>query len=536
MVYRFALDSLVQQLAATDRAYAAADERLVGYGEYAPNWVGMDAAIEARRQVPVDRKRLYAMAASGYEQVITGEAVRNNLEKLQLERTFVVTTAHQPCLVGGPLYFIYKALSVISLCRALRGRYPHLEFVPVYWLGSEDHDFEEINHFGVLGQVYEWAKPNGGATGQLSVSTVKPILDALEGALGRFEQEAVGDLMELLRYAYSADCLEVATIRLLNGLLGHYGLVVFSGNSALGKTALVSVMADDLLNHTAHRLVNTTIDSLEQMGFKGQARPREINIFYMQAGSRERIVQGTGDTFEVLNSSKRWVSWGELYSELEHSPELFSPNVILRPLYQELLLPSVAYVGGGGELAYWLERKSLFRHYQIPMPVLVRRHSALLIDRHTVQKMEKLSLEISAIWLDNDSLTKQYIARQAPETTDFSVETGLIQTLERLLADKALKTDPSLEKAVYAELNKVRNSVEQLTAKIVKAEKRKNETTLQQLIGIKGKLFPNGKLQERTDSFIEYFLSYGGDHALWDTLLEAMQPLAPEMLVITSEV
>jgi bacillithiol biosynthesis cysteine-adding enzyme BshC len=287
-------------------------------------------------------------------------------------------------------------------------------------------------------------------------------------------------------------------------------------------------MERELTDQVSYNLVTETVEKLNQVGFKTQASPREINLFFMEGSSRERIVK-EGDVYKVLNTDRVFTET-EILAHLHTHPEHFSPNVVLRPLYQETILPNLVYVGGGGELAYWLERKSLFDYFGINYPMLVRRNSVLWIDRDSSKKMERLGFTAAQFFQDIEVLVRQFIENNASGNISLSAELQDFERLIKKIAHKAYLIDPTLEKAVEADGIKLKASLEQWESRLMRAEKQKHEVVLSQLRALKEKLFPANGLQERHDNFIPVYLRYG--NRMFDILKEKMLPLEHGFIVI----
>jgi bacillithiol biosynthesis cysteine-adding enzyme BshC len=307
--------------------------------------------------------------------------------------------------------------------------------------------------------------------------------------------------------------------------------VVLNTNDAALKRHFIPSMKDDLLGQTAFRVVGDTINQLHQAGFRAQASPREINLFYMRDGFRERIVLENG-IYKVLNTGFSFPE-AEILSELDAHPERFSPNVVLRPLFQEMILPNLAYVGGGGELAYWLERRSFFELSGVHFPVLVRRHSVMWLEQDVVRKIEKAGFTPATFFGDTETLVRDFILSHASGEVSLRDELADLRRIYDSLATKARIIDPTLEKAVRAEEVKSVSGLEHWEGRLVRAEKQKHETTINQIRSLKQKLFPNNGLQERTENFIPYLLKYGNGFIA--SLIQQFEPFDPGFLVLQPE-
>ncbi len=510
--------SAVPQLARTDVAYAEQAPDLRPFYRWAPVPEQLPAALLARAEVEVPRAVFSAVLTEQYASLPVQERVRANIEALGQEGVFCVTTAHQPVLLLGPLYFLYKAIGTIKVAEEaqhLTGR----RVVPVFVLGSEDHDLEELNHVRLFGQDLRWEPGLRGPVGIMPTHTLRPVLEALKVILG--ESENARTLWEVIRAAYEEQpTFAQATRALLHHFFGTYGLVVADLNDARLKRHFMPIMRDELLHQIAHRLVSETIEQLKALGYKEQAPPRPINLFYLQPGSRERIVW-EGDVYKVLNTPLVFTQEA-MMAELEAHPERFSPNVVLRPLYQETILPNIAYVGGGGELAYWLERRSLFEHYGVPYPMLIRRHSVLWFDKDAIKRSLKFGFPPQRYFDDPDTLVRELVAARADAGVDLSAEMAELQGIYERLAQRAKAIDPTLVGAIRADAVKALGQLEHWQNRLLRAEKQRHEVTIGQLRALREKLFPQGGLQERTDNFIPYYLKYG--EQFLETLMAQLKP------------
>ncbi len=506
-----------------------------------------ETAQIALEQLPIvnqktaeQRKSLFLALKNDYENINSlhknaiNKAVLGNLDLLQESHVYTVVTAHQPNLFLGPLYFIYKILSAVRMAEDLNKIHPDKHFVPVYWMGSEDHDLEELNWTSAYNRKWTWETPQTGAVGRMKTEDLQPLLAEFMTAMG--DSDNANTLKNVLQTAYNGEnTIATATFILVNFLFGKYGLIIINQDSKALKTLFAPIMQDELLERKTEKLVLDDIADLEKQGFKGQAMPRNINLFYHTADfNRSRIVfeqenESKNGVYSVLNSDLRF-STHEIISELAEFPERFSPNVVLRPVFQEYILPNIAYIGGGGELAYWQERKRVFDYFKLPFPSLIRRQSLAIINTATQRKMEKTGMTNDDIWLDYESLAKNYINKNAANELDLATEKSELNAVfERILA-KAMQTDNSLEKSVLGEQQKIINGIEQLEQKIIRAEKRKHETALQQIQAVLDKIFPNKNLQERYDNFIPYYVQYGENW--FDDLKNAMQPPFANFILI----
>ncbi|MDB5226823.1 MAG: bshC [Bacteroidota bacterium] len=435
------------------------------------------------------------------------DKVSENIQALENSITFCIVTAHQLNIFGGPLYYIYKIAQTISTCRQLREKYQNNNFVPVYWMGSEDHDFEEINHIYLYNKKIEWTDKQRGATGDYSTESLLPLIDDLEKILGDGEYSKT--LINIFKRAYTQPTLSAAARFLVNELFGEYGLVIVDGNDKNFKHEFSGIMKDELLNRNSFRLVNEQVEKLVLKGHEAQAFPREINLFYLSGNSRERIEYNTSRSkYEIRNTDLSFTV-EEIIAELEKHAERFSPNVILRPLFQQKILPSLAYIGGAGELCYWLQLKTVFDFYEINFPQLLLRNSAMLVNENLSRKIEKMGFSVMDFFKETEQLKKDFISKNTEQDIDLSGLKKNIETEFSKLQDIVKSVDASLIQAVGAEMQKSLQSIEGIEKRILKSLKQRNETELNQIEKIKNLLFPENSMQERTDNFSTYYAKYG---------------------------
>jgi bacillithiol biosynthesis cysteine-adding enzyme BshC len=257
--------------------------------------------------------------------------------------------------------------------------------------------------------------------------------------------------------------------------------------------------------------------------------PREINLFYIEDDLRERIVFEK-NIYKINNTTLQF-SEDELLKLLEKSPEKFSPNVILRPLYQEVILPNLCYIGGGGELAYWLELKAFFDAVEVPFPILLLRNSALLATEKQAAKADKLGLTWQHLFQKQGELTAAKTKEISEFPIDLSIQREHLKNQFHYLHVLANQTDPSFSGAVKAQEAKQLKGLDMLEKRLLKAQKRKYQDELNRMVSLQNELFPNGGLQERSANFSEFYIEYG--NALIEKLMTQLQPLENKFTIVT---
>lgn len=494
----------LRQFSSTDLAYIKHDQRLVDFISYEPSQEAIREVIASRKKFPVDRSFLLRVLKKQYAELEISLPFEDAV--LLDGNTFTITTAHQPTLFTGPLFHIYKIASVIHLARSLKEEYPDQNFIPVFIMSGEDHDWAEVNHFHLFGRKYLWERNASGACGRLSVEGLDGLITQVSEL---FQNSPFGkDIQDLL-----SNCLVKAKdyghfhSLLIAKLFDKTGLVVINLDDRDFKQAFIPIFEKEIKDHFSYTHVPVTQAALEAKGFKVQAYCRQVNLFYMSEGIRERIDSTTAGVVRV--ESNKSYSTVEILQELHDYPERFSPNVILRPLYQEFLLPNLAYIGGGGEIAYWLERKKQFEEAEVHFPMLIRRNSVLVIDHATQTQLVKLGIEWNDLRHEINVIVNEYLQKHSQSDLNYDPEIEMIHNAYQQLASKAEKLDPTLSKAILAEEAKQIKQFEQLASRLWRTEKQQQDTQLKRIERLREKLFPNGGLQERHENFLSFYANYG---------------------------
>lgn len=471
------------------------------------------------------RQILVSALEEQYKNLTVSSLTQQNIASLKAPNTFTITTGHQLNLFTGPLYFLYKIISVINLTKELKSEYPEYNFVPVYWMATEDHDFEEINYFNFKGKKIRWNRESSGPVGRLSTEGLDEVFECLEKELG------IGTNAKYLKTLFTDaylkhDNLATATHFLANALFGHYGLVVMNADESSLKRLFIPHIKEELSYQTANSCVAESTSLLS--GYKIQVNPREINLFYIGGALRERII--LKNDLYYINNTDLVFTQEEILRLVDEHPEHFSPNVIMRPLYQEVILPNLCYVGGGGELAYWLELKSYFDRSAVTFPILLLRNSALLASQKLAEKADKLNLSWADLFKKQSDLVNEKIRFYSTFTLDFTPQKKLLHEQFALLSEIASKTDDSFSGAVKAQETKQLKGLDNLEKKLVRAEKKKHADQLKRITELQNMLFPNNSLQERQANFSEFYLE-SGSHLI-ENLFTKLHPLSHDFTII----
>ncbi|MFZ1784416.1 MAG: bacillithiol biosynthesis cysteine-adding enzyme BshC [Ferruginibacter sp.] len=486
--------------------YLRGDEKLRSFYAHGETVAGIKAAIEQRKNYPTNRKLLIDILQEHYPGNNPTAEQQLNIKQLGNANCFTITTAHQPNIFTGHLYFIYKILHVIKLCKKLKAELPENDFVPVFYMGSEDADLEELGHVYINGSKHEWKTNQTGAVGRMKVDkALVGLLDAIEGEIAVHPYGY--EIISLMRSCYTEGItVEQATFKLINALFGEFGLIVMLPDDANYKKAFVPVIAKELKEQFSHQIVEETVSAFPKE-YKVQAGGREINMFYLKDDSRDRI-EKKNDRYTIRNTASSF-SEPEMTAELNDHPERFSPNVILRPVFQEMILPNIAFIGGGGELAYWLELKDVFGAVEVPFPVLVLRNSFLLVEKKDREKWQKLGFTMADLFKPDSELLMQLVTRDSRVQLHLDEERQTIHDFYSALKKTASAVDITLLAHTEALEKQALRKIDALEKKMLRAEKRKFEAQQRQLHKLKSGLFPHHSLQERIENFMPFYAKWG---------------------------
>ncbi len=495
------------QFSARDRDYLLHPEKLQGFIQYPFSYEAFSQIIKDREGVTYDRALLQQVIKDQYSQLPSSDATNKHIEALSSDDSYTVITAHQPSLLTGPLYYVFKILSAINLAARLNKDFPDKKIIPVFVIGGEDHDFEEINHLHLYGKTITWEREALGSVGLLDTEGLIPVLDEVEHILG--DRSKASDLIKRLKEdASSSASYGEFSFKLTHRLFDELGLVILRMGDPRLKAAFAPHMAKELTQRASHHLVNATQEAIkEKLGYDSQAFVREINLFHNEKSTgRNRIVFEDG-RYAILDTDLSFTE-AEILNLLQEHPERFSPNVVMRPIFEDSILPNLAYIGGGGELAYWAERKSQFEYFGVPYPMLVRRQSGMILTASMDKQRSKLGLGLDDLFRNENDLTTMLLSSATEPDyalTDFKQElTELYTKIENHIGS----IDPSLKKTAAAEATKGIKSLDYLESKLKKSLKQKEEVNLNRMTKLKSTLFPKG-LQERHDNILQYVSAYG---------------------------
>ena len=488
--------------------YVKGDEQLRPFFANPVSPDGIKKTIEARKLFATNRTLLVDVLQKHYANTNPTAQQLQNIQLLAHSNCFTVTTAHQPNIFTGHLYFIYKILHAIKLCEKLKADMPENDFVPVYYMGSEDADLDELGHIYINGIKHEWKTNQTGAVGRMRVD--KALIQMLDTVQGEIAVHPFGkQIIDQMKTCYvEGTSIEQATFKLVNALFGDYGLIIVLPDDADYKRAFIPVVAKELKEQFSHSIVKETSIRFPKE-YKVQAGGRELNMFYLKDDRRDRI-EKSADHFKVMDTEISFTE-PEILQQLETNPERFSANVILRPVFQEMILPNIAFIGGGGEIAYWLELKNVFAAVQVPFPVLVLRNSFLLAEKKHIEKATVLGFSINDMFKPDFELINILVKRDSLVQLSLQKEKQTIKAFYAALKTTAGAVDITLQPHTEALEKLALRKIDALEKKMLRAEKKKFDAQQRQLLKLKAQLFPHESLQERIENMMPFYAKWGNN-------------------------
>jgi len=464
------------------------------------------SSLNQRRFGDESRQVLVDVLTDQNNQIKLSAKTKDNIASLKSDRTFTITTGHQLNMATGPLYTIYKIVEVINWTEQLNAELGEHHFVPVFWMATEDHDFEEINHINLFGQKIEWIHDGVEKTvvGRLNTSSTT---DFVSSILEKFGNEDLRAKIEQILDVYlKGQTLAEANRELINNLFGEYGLVIIDGDDSRLKKQFSSVLKAEIESGTTYEKVTEFNTLLSESNYHNQVFVRNCNLFYIHKnGLRERI-EKVGDSYKIGEVN---YSTEKLLSMVETQPEEFSPNALLRPVFQEVVLPNLAYIGGGGEIAYWLQLKGVFEALSIDFPLLKVRDSVVLVDKKNREILNGFGYSVLDLKMEQTALLKDFVTKNATEPVDLAAEKTDLDLIRTKILNKTSKIDKGVEHFIEGEFQRILNQFEKMEKKFIQAEKKNNEKAIRQLERLQHNFFPNNGFQERHNNIISYLQNEG---------------------------
>jgi bacillithiol biosynthesis cysteine-adding enzyme BshC len=477
-----------------------------------------------------NRNNLVDIIKSQYDNYTPSAKTISNIDLLKSKKTLTVVTGQQLGMLGGPLYTFYKIITAIKLSTYLSERYDNFNFVPVFWLEGDDHDFNEIRHVNLINdkndfQVFNYGVEVSEDEDRCSVGFIK-IDDSISEFLDEIKQsirntEFTSGLFARLKTFYSSGkSFKDAFKELLFWLFDKYGLILFDPQDKSIKDMMKPIFRDELTNFRKHTETMVGVSAELEDLYHAQVKVRPVNLFYSTDGGRF-LLDPVDNEFRLHKRRKRF-SYDELMNLIETEPENFSPNVLLRPVCQDYILPTVFYVGGPGEVAYFAQVLPLYDFFNVHSPIIYPRSSVTIMEKNISAIIDKYNLSINQAFWEPEALKQSVLASLSDITVDdiFSDATEKIDLVLDQLKEKLFEFDKSISDASTKYRQKILNYLEELKGKAIESQKKKHETTLRQIDKLSSTLLPNGSLQERELNFIYFVNKYG--YEILDKIFEEL--------------
>ncbi|HZV91020.1 MAG TPA: bacillithiol biosynthesis cysteine-adding enzyme BshC [Candidatus Nitrosocosmicus sp.] len=481
------------------------------------------ARSAATRAYPAERRAAIASVMKRQASELGAASVlAAAIAKFEKKDTLAVVAGQQPGLFGGPLYTVYKALTCVHLARRVEeasGR----PTVPIFWVASDDHDFDEVRKAWVtdgsgadpLLLEYEAGGPHASFSRIRIGSAIEPVLAKLEEALGAAPD--AGEIMARLKDAYAPGrAWAEAFARFMAGVVGPLGMIVFDPADAEAKRIALPVFEREVeLGGRSAAVARDRGEALVRRGYHAQiARAgNELNLFWHGGAEREAVRVDEGGAFRAAGGQK-WTRQ-ELLDAIRARPEDASPGVLLRPIVEDYLLPTAAYVGGPSEVAYWAQVYALYPLFDMAPPAIAPRAGATLLEPKVARTLNKFHLSWESLSGDVEVVIREALRAILPERFRdvFQEERTKWSDGFRKIEEQVLAFDPSLKPAVITAHGRLEREIETLEKKLLHVWKRRQEESVQQIRRARAHLFPHGELQER----IACYAGFASRHGAWLT-------------------
>lgn len=481
------------------RDYVQQADTLKPYYHLHYTTASLEALIAHQACKKIDRTLLYNVLTEQYKDIPLCPAQKENLLAIKDENTFTVTTGHQLCLFGGPWFVAYKILATIAYAHYLQTQTHQYKIIPIFWLASEDHDVAEVQTIYSNYQKIHYATPYQGITGNMPLQDIEPVLDLL---IQTFHQGLyVNKLKDILIQSYHHTfTLSKATRLFIQKLFGELGILVLDAHHSDLKAKLLPIAEKEITQQTTYATVTKTIHELHRLNYKTYANPNTINLFYIhQNNKREK--------------------WNNNHTINPNRPQDISPNVLLRPVYQEIILPNLAYIGGPTEIAYWLELKSTFEAFNVPYPVLVPRYFGVQLGSKYHRKIQKYAFNLYDILnLPEHDFLARYFQGKISQNNNLSDLERQLQAFNKVLLDFAHQQKLGLEQSAMATVTRIEKEWKHFYTKIRKESQKREKIVINAIKDVYYQMLPFGKWQERTMSYLSAYSIYGNN--LWEHILQ----------------
>ncbi len=524
----FALDlKNLDYLSPIIKAFLNHDEAIMKFTDYNTDLSQMSDLIKQKTNSYQYRTVLNEVLKTQYQQLPMYPEVQQNLDLLYQQNTFTITAAHQPNLLMGPNYFVIKILEAVGLCQSLQRQFPQYHFVPVYYMGSEDADMEELNNIHVFNEKLSWQTEQTGAFGRMIIDQAFiQLLKKLEGIIAT--NQCGIELIEKMKQSFQINkTIQEATLDFVHSLFGKYGLIILCPDQPVLKKCLLPFALKELKEHHC----STVLENQTKPNFPFEMTIvwRDINFFILEHQHRLKIKHHTElNTFEVGENK---YTYEEFVHKISLNPELISPNVVLRPVFQELILPNIIFIGGSGEISYWLQLKDVFNSFGMKLPILKLRNTFTFIKNRIFQQWLKINIPLEYIFKPAEDIKHYFLYHLNDYQYDL---TSLVEKQEQLMAELKIilnKHDKSLESHLNNIKSEWAKTLKELEIKIKRSQKRKEIDTMNIIEKMKLECFPKNTLQERLVNFSEINIFMGTE--MFDQIILKSQQLDSKFNIIT---
>ena len=454
-----------------------------------------------------------------YQGLNASDSTLSNIDALSFNNTLAVVTGQQLGLLGGPLYTIYKIITAIKLAEKLNNQYANYNFVPVFWLEGDDHDFEEVSSVSFINKQGELAslayndgldaETNRGSVGNIVFNeNIKNFVNVFFENLR--DSEFIPELKSQIEELYKpGNTYKQAFKQLMFNLFDKYGLVIFDPQDPEVKKLLIPIFQNEISDF--RRNTNILVERsarLEEI-YHAQVKVKPINLFYTLDGGRYLIEPGENE-FKLKGKRKKF-SYEELMKTIENEPEKFSPNVLLRPVCEDYLLPTAFYIGGPGEISYSAQVHPLYEIYKVPSPILYPRGSATLFEKNVPVFLERYNINVNEMFVAPEELKIKVLNSISEIKLDTLYEKSAeeIDLIFDRLKESLFGIDKTISDAGEKYRQKTLHSLNEFKQKAIEAQKRKYDVVLKQFEKVSSSIMPEGVLQERVFSLFYYLGKYG---------------------------
>ena len=468
---------------------------------------GYTNKIRSRKDFSIKKRQLLSKVLLKQNKSLKNNNIQiENIKKLKFSNTFTITTGHQLCLFTGPLFFIIKILQAIKICKDLENKFSDYNFIPIFWMATEDHDFEEIKCFNTSKKEFSIEKnTNNKCVGSLDTLGFEKIYHELSE---HFDGKPFkNEVLELYKNSYlKFKNITDATRHLVHEIFKDYGLVILDPSEKELKNDFKEVFKIEISESVVHEKVTETIKQIDKKidkSFK-QVNPRKINLFYLNKENVRSRIKLKPSHIEI---DKKKFSKNELLDLVESYPENFSPNVLIRPIYQEFILPNLSYVGGPSEIAYWIQLKSTFDFLNVSFPILSLRNSMIFLSSRDIKQLEKLNIKLEYFFKNETHAETKFIKENS--NLNFKIDIKYYLDFVDQLRKSVHKIDENLVSFLNSIEKKQIKDLNTLEKKIIKSQKTMHQSEIKKIKAIRDKIFFNGKLMERKINFSEYYSFLG---------------------------